>query len=351
LLLFPIRLFGSASRRAAEALEFGLARMAAEATRAGRRKILYGITPPRSLSNVGDQAQAVAIHRWFRRYFPEFAVVELDKDLSARPLPRLRREFGEGDLVFLHSGGNLGDRGIYSERGRRNLIELFPDLPVISLPQTVHFSDTPAGREERARSIAIYERHPRLTVLGRDRESARLAGELFRRARVSSAPDFVLSLPPRAEPRERSGTLLCLRNDSEGVLGAQDRTALSRELGSALEYDTTVSTPIPPEQRAAFLDEALELFAAHEAVVTDRFHGVIFSVLTQTPCVALRTVDHKLTSAIEWFEEVGFVRMAETPADVPKTLAEVKAAPRDRVPEFDARHFAPLADELRRLYV
>ena len=173
-----IRLFGSPTRRAAEALELATARTAAEAARAGRRKILYGITPPRTLSNVGDQAQAVAIHRWFRRHFPEFTVVEIDKDLSARPLPNLRREFIDGDLVFLHSGGNLGDRGIYSERGRRNLIELFSHLPVVSLPQTVHFSDSEAGRAEKERSAAIYGRHPRLTVLGRDRESARLAAEI-----------------------------------------------------------------------------------------------------------------------------------------------------------------------------
>jgi pyruvyl transferase EpsI len=325
--------------------------MAADATRSGRRKILYGITPPRTLSNVGDQAQAVAIHRWFRRHFPEFAVVELDKDLSARPLPNLRRELKDGDLVFLHSGGNLGDRGLYTERGRRNLIELFPDLPVISLPQTIHFSDTAAGREERAQSVAIYERHPRLTVLGRDRESTKLAGELFPKARVQSAPDFVLSLSPRDERGKRSGTLLCLRNDSEGVLASADRTALSRELASAHEYDTTVPVPIPPEQRAAFLDEALDLFASHEAIVTVRFHGVIFSVLTRTPCVALRTVDHKLTSAIEWFEGVDFVRMAATREEVPGVLERVKAAARDRVPDFESLHFAPLAGELRRLYV
>ena len=64
-------------------------------------------------------------------------------------------------------------------------------------------------------------------------------------------------------------------------------------------YDTTITESIKRGDRRKWLDVVLELFASKDAVVTDRFHGLIFSVLTRRPTVVLRTVDHKLESALE----------------------------------------------------
>ena len=43
------------------------------------KRIIYGITPPASLSNLGDQAQVVAIYDWLQRMFPEHEIVEVNK--------------------------------------------------------------------------------------------------------------------------------------------------------------------------------------------------------------------------------------------------------------------------------
>lgn len=90
-----------------------------------RPKIVYALTPPATLTNVGDQAQAVAIHRWLAKHYANWPVLEVDKDEVLQCRDVLKRIVNPDNLMFLHSGGNLGDRGIWSETGRRQLIADF----------------------------------------------------------------------------------------------------------------------------------------------------------------------------------------------------------------------------------
>jgi pyruvyl transferase EpsI len=313
-----------------------------------RRKVVYALTPTPGLRNVGDHAQAVAIHRWIARHYPGLPVLEVDKKESERHLAALTRLVREDDLVLLHSGGNLGDRGQWSERVRRGLIQAFPRNRIVSLPQTIFFSDTPRGREEREITRRIYAAHPRLTIIGRDPVSGALAAELFPRARTFALPDFVLSLPgdpPRAPPEGAPKVLLCLRRDDESALSEADRDALGAALKlPCTRFDTTLERRIPTARRERILDETLALFRAHDAVVTDRYHGLIFAVLCRRPAVVLPTVDHKLTSAFHWFTDVPFVRLAASTAAVPGLLREVLASPRAGGPDWNAQYFDRLPE-------
>jgi pyruvyl transferase EpsI len=307
-----------------------------------KRKVVYALTPPASLSNVGDHAQAVAIRRWLAKHYADLPVLEVDKRQSEAHLRTLVRLVREDDLIFLHSGGNLGDRGEWSERVRRLLIQSFPNNRIVSLPQTIYFSDTERGRRERETTRRIYGAHRRLTVIGRDPHSGRLAAELFPDAVTFSMPDFVLSLPPSppARPSETPKVLLCLREDVESALSVETKESVGAALGLPHErFDTTLPHPISPRRRDAVLAETLERFRSSAAVVTDRYHGLIFAVLCRRPTVVLPTVDHKLTSALDWFEDVPFVRLAPSPEAVPALLREVSAASRDGGPDWNREYF------------
>ena len=286
-------------------------------------KIIYSLTPPPYLKNVGDHAQVIAIRAWLDKHFSQLHIIEMDKDQGHYFLLALRWLVNADDIFFLHSGGNLGDRGKWSERMRREIIQTFPRNQIISLPQTIFFSDTPQGKAEQAISQRIYSNHPNLTIIGRDPRSGELAAELFPQAKSFCMPDFVLSLPLRyAEPStDQTKVLLCLRLDNESALTAEQR----QEIGDSLPYDctyydTTLEQAIDLEQREKTLDETLAKFLAADVVVTDRYHGLIFTVLCQKPCVVLRTVDHKLTSAIHWFKDIPNVIFAENLADIPKLV-------------------------------
>jgi len=314
----------------------------------GRPKILYALTPPPQLANVGDHAQVVAIRRWLSTHFADLPVIEVDKRQSVLLLPALRWLLGPDDLILLHSGGNLGDRGLMSESARRGIIGSFPRNRIVSLPQTIFFSASDRGRRERRTSEAIYRRHPALTVIGRDPVSGELAAEMFPTATTFSMPDFVLSLPPRDGDRLAVDVLLCLRNDSESALDAAARAALIASIPDSWRlYDTTLPEPIAVDRREAILDATLDLFASARAVVTDRYHGLIFSVLCGKPTVVLPTVDHKLTSAISWFEGLPFVRFVDRPDAVPAALAAVRRADSFERPDWSGLYFDQLAARVR----
>ena len=57
--------------------------------------------------------------------------------------------------------------------------------------------------------------------------------------------------------------------------------------------DTVTGYPIDKWQRSLELSRKLEEFSGYKLIVTDRLHGVIFSVLTQTPCIIWRGVSYK----------------------------------------------------------
>jgi len=306
------------------------------------KKIIYALTPPPYLKNVGDHAQVIAIRAWIEKHFPGFPVIEVDKDQGHICLSAIQRLVQPDDLIFLHSGGNLGDRGKWSERMRREMISTFPGNQIVSLPQTIHFSDTPAGIEQKEKTRCIYSAHPNLTVIGRDPRSGEIATELFPNANTFCMPDFVLSLPARSSETKNSHpkVLLCLRLDSESALTLEQH----KEIGDSISYDctyydTTLPKSIDYKKRKSVLDETLELFLSADVVVTDRYHGLIFTILCQKPCVVLRTVDHKLTSAIHWFKDMPQIKFAHSLDEVSGLVDECLKIENRESPDWSANFF------------
>ena len=316
------------------------------------KKIIYALTPTPQLANVGDQAQVVAIELWLNKHFPDRAVLEVDKDETIYGQRLLKELIKPDDLIFLHSGGNLGDRGIWSETGRRLMIQNFPQNRIISLPQTIFFSDTDEGQKQKALSQKIYASHPNLTIIGRDKESGLLAERLFPTAQVLVVPDFVLSL--KLEDlgmcniaAKRGKILACLRVDDESVLTAEDRNNIAKSLGEKTTLiDTTLSEPINAENRIAVIRQFVGAVLEHEAVVTDRFHGLIFSVIAKRPAVVLQTVDHKLTSAMDWFSTTSFVIFSPSPDQIDQKLQQALSDKLMECPDFRAEYFDKLPDKL-----
>ena len=313
----------------------------------GVRKVFYCKTPTHP--NIGDHAMAVAISRWISEHFPGLPLLELDMKQVSRLLPAVKWLAGEDDLVFLHSGGNMGDLYEKQELWRRALIGALPHVRIVSLPQTISFSDTPVGRAERETSQRIYNAHPRLTVMARDPYSAELAEQLFPNARTLCVPDFSLSLDPpvREERKGRPRGMLCLRTDRESALTSKQR----EELRAALRYDwctydTVIDEHIDRTNRESVVAEALKRFSAVDIVVTDRFHGVIFATLCRRPCVALPTIDHKLTAGSSWFDDVPCFAMAGSVREVPELVEKCLRAEVRDTPSWSADNFDGLPAEL-----
>ena len=296
-------------------------------------KIIYlGVHPP-SHRNVGDFAQVLGIRKWFQDYFPSWEVLESDKGAAMHHLEEIAKDVEQDDLVFIHSGGDMGDRYLVWEQTRHAIVKAFPRNKIVSLPQTIRFSQS---RNLKA-AANVYNAHPDLTIMARDEISFQTALTYFNQSQVLLVPDFAFYLQPPAYDGPRNGVLICLRHDQEGALGKMEREELYK-LGTP--YDTTQSSGITPKMRQPRFEETMKVFQQHEVVVTDRFHGMVFAHLAGNPCIVFATSGHKIIGGKRWFgDQVKFVH----------NLKEVSTALRNPIPPRPidwSKHFAPLKSRL-----
>lgn len=54
----------------------------------------------------------------------------------------------------------------------------------------------------------------------------------------------------------------------------------------------------------------LQEFKISELVIIDRLHGMIFSVITGTSCIAIDSCNYKIKSNYKWFEKIDYIKYA-----------------------------------------
>ncbi|MBT2635506.1 polysaccharide pyruvyl transferase family protein [Bacillus sp. ISL-26] len=291
---------------------------------AARKKIILTLLP--SHDNLGDHAIAYASKTFLEREYPDFDIVEVDmKDIyrSAKALIKKRRP---EDMVFIIGGGNMGDLYRYEEWTRRFIIKTFHQYKIVQLPATAHFSDTKKGRKELERAKKVYNAHPELLLMARDETTYQWMKRHFPGKTVLKQPDMVLYLDKSEQHVPREGIFHCLREDRESALTDDERNrvkaALAEEYGELHSFTTTVGRRVSRRTREKELEALWDTLRGAEAVVTDRLHGMIFCALTKTPCVVIRSFDHKVMEGYQWLKNIPHMTFIERPE--PETVtAEV----------------------------
>lgn len=260
--------------------------------------------------NLGDHAQSLVSREWIQSNYPGYDVAILDSRSASRDdyalIRRIAGDIQARDLVFLHSGYHVTDLYPIEIGLQLAVVEHIRDNDIVALPQTIHFKD-PAALREVAGS---FNGHGRVTLLCRDTSSYETAQREFSGCRLLLYPDIVtrrIGATPVPSAAERDGIQLCLRRDVESVYVAGGQVAeLERrlsEIGPTTVTDT--NSDLSPVHIRLRLNQVLNAewrrFSQHRVTVTDRYHGVIFSLIAGTPVVALGTTDHKLSSGISWF--------------------------------------------------
>ncbi len=305
-----------------------------------RKRVILSLTPWVKQKNLGDHAQALLIRQWIKRQWPEAHFSEYD----IRQTDELVQEhLGPDDLIILCSGGNVGDVWIEAEHTRRKILETFTANPILSLPQTIDFHD----RSELETSKRIYNAHPNLTFCARDAYSYALAREYFSRAKILLVPDVVLT-HKHDRPLQRNGVLLCLRGDVQSALQQSQRDEIKAQCeadGFAGRFmDTRIHVPIPNREIAC--REAWDSFAASEGVITDRLHGAIFAMITNTPCVILPVDNHKISEAHFWLRHIPFVRFCHRIEEAAALLKAVMAESCDYDPSWAREYYDGLVSRM-----
>ena len=269
-------------------------------------------------SNIGDAAIAVGEKEFIKQYFSEYELIEIPFDQITFQYDIMISLIGSDDLIFLQGGGNLGSRYPAEEDIRRKIITSFPQNQIVIMPQTIYFEQDDAGEKELNISKTIYNSHDNLLLLTRGNESSIFAQKHFTNVRNLCVPDMALMID-RNYGLNRNGILLCIRDlgDESGLTDTAYNEVIqivkliddNAEITNNL-YRGVSDSKIYSFAREQIVEQELRRFASHKVVVTDRLHGLIFALITHTPCVVISSYNYKIPDFIHSFiksEKVFFV--------------------------------------------
>ena len=220
--------------------------------------------------------------------------------------------------VLIHGGGFLGNLWPVEEYRFRNIIKAFSKNKIIVFPQTVTFDlVTEEGRTFFEESKKLYSGHNNLTLFVREKKSFDFMKQYMPDVSTYLVPDIVTLLKVPLKQHERCGILLCMRQDVEKNLSDSDMAKIENTLkvmcpNEKIEFvDTVMPYGISPESREKEVFDMLNTMSKAKLVITDRLHGMVFSALTETPCIAFGNINGKVKGVYEWIKENQYIKYVE----------------------------------------
>ena len=261
-------------------------------------------------TNMGDMAQIYCVEKWIKKSYPDYMLIWCHTATLMLPnstlLKNIKRYITNDDFIVFQCGYNTHDLGGHQDEMHQMVMKEFPNTVMIMLPQTVYFKSQ-VRKEKCSKS---YNAHRKLFFMARDPISLNLAKEMFPDVTCEMYPDIVASLIGKFYNEEsRNGICLCLRNDVEQFYSMEDRDKLLSIL-EKIDDVTLMDTVIPVsfskvnKNIEKYVWKMIEFFGKKRLVVTDKYHGTIFSLVSNTPVIMIKTTDHKLTSVYEWFKRI-----------------------------------------------
>lgn len=306
-------------------------------------------------SNMGDQAQSYCTELWIKSNYIGFLPVIIETRFlqlnNNKLLLMIKENIKQNDIIFLHSGYHTTDIYMREEQLQRDVIRLFPNHRIVILPQTINYTNP----KEEDCSSEIYNRHNNLYLLARDDVSYEIARKVFPKVRLQLFPDIVTTqIGVQHFANKRKGILLCLRDDKEGKYSIEEFSELTERL-STIDFVDVIDTSIDVspilirKNRRKYLNQIWDKFSRYRVVITDRYHGTIFSLIAGTPVLVISSTDHKLSSGVKWFPDSykDYVQYIDDIEDVPCKVDEIyKKEFKYQLPEYFNTNYY---DKLKRI--
>ncbi|MGH4118119.1 glycosyltransferase [Clostridium sp.] len=288
--------------------------------------------------NLGDQAIVYAENKILEDNFKNYRIIEITTTDITSHLKNLKANLKKGDVFALHGGGNLGNEYFWEEEVRRKIITDFSDNKIILFPQSIYFSDTENGKSELEKTKMIYSKHQDLTLVAREETSYNVMKEAFPNNNVILTPDIVMYLDKTEPKSERSGALLSLRRDREGVLKVEEKDKIrdmaqnnfkniiiTDTLAQCISSENEVlEYMVSANQRESELNKKWNQFKTARVVITDRLHGMVFCAITSTPCIVIANYNHKVKDTYQWLKNLNYIKFVDDIEEIPALIEELK---------------------------
>lgn len=300
--------------------------------------------------NYGDHAINIAEYLWFGRNNKQF--IEIPESGIDEFIETKCGKLSSNDALYLQGGGNMGDVWPDQEKWRQKLINTFPNNKIVIFPQSVNYDEL--NPKLLTDTISAAGKANDLTIMMRDKKSYEFVKSHFPKSvNVKLVPDIVLTMPGTNNANRKIDVCLLLREDKEVVQNAV-KESLAQSIIANKNLKVMVSDTVEKyiyyitrNTRVKFLDKKLSEIGNAKVVVTDRLHGMIFSLITSTPVIVFDNSTHKIKNLIEtWLTDnssVYFVKETDRVEDLDKVLNEFMHNQQSTYSEY--KNFANVVDD------
>lgn len=218
--------------------------------------------------------------------------------------------------VFITGGGWMGDVWPIEEKILENMAVDFKDNKTLIFPQTIFYCNPDEENDVSIRAKKQFEKCKNLVICTRDESSFEYAKKQYSNYSIL-CPDIALyhdRLNPRANSKIKIG--ICFRNDREfsaHITTGELEQSLSKKGFDIVKLSTIADKPVSCQERASKVNDLLGQFAQCDLVFTDRLHGMVYSYLARTSCIAFDNLTKKVSGVYDlWLKDCKYIKIIDS---------------------------------------
>lgn len=267
--------------------------------------------------NLGDHLITMSEFEYLKRIGYPRTVVEIPSEMFQVYRERLINVIKPDSRIFINGGGWMGNLWSNVELLLQEMVKSFSNNKIIIFPQTIYFDEKTKPFQELITSgNAAFRSCRDLSLFVRDEQSYQFAKNHYEIDKIFLVPDIAVayydSYQRKRDYLKSCKAGFCLRKDRE-LYRDRDNEGLVKKIinnnGLKSSFLTTMSRfRVPSNRRSQAVINRLDEFADHDLIITDRLHGMIFSYITGTPCIAFDNKTLKVSGVYKkWLSDCEYI--------------------------------------------
>lgn len=279
--------------------------------------------------NLGDQAILLGEEKFLKENFKNVKIIEVESIIVLKCYKLLKKLVGNS-IILVHGGGFLGSLWENEENMFRIVLSEFLNNVIIVFPQTIYFSEDEEGKKAFDKSRQIYTSHKNLYICCREKYSLNFMKKYMPEVNILLIPDMVFYLDILNDKNNRENVLFCVRKDKEKVNYNFEKlkNLLKNKYNFHIDYTDTVikKNVFTLKNRKIEVNRKITQFKKYKLIITDRLHGMVFSFLSNTPCLVFENKSYKIKGVYEWINDINYIKLSksENTLDLVDELLNVK---------------------------
>ena len=241
--------------------------------------------------NVGDHAIVLGEKKIIKSAGKGRQIVELDSMQYALLKHSVKNLIKNDDIIIIDGGGNFGDVWPETQLAINDIIHSYSQNKIIVFPESWYFTNSDNGRILLANTVEVINDHPNIVIYARDSYSFSMMKKYMPSSDIRQSLDTVFFLDFNLDDPKGSEIALVVRDDRESINTQFSKAKLEnyfRDHGiSFYEIKNDCYHHIPKRKRKQYVRNIVAQYKRAKLVITDRFHGMVLSILCRKPCVII----------------------------------------------------------------